>query len=221
LYGLLALDHYSKTLKGNKAPSVKISLGDQEIVNATLKGKDKIKLASAKLPQNGELTIRSQGKVHYNIELRYRQREETLKEESHGLVLKREYRDENGQPKRTFKVGDVVLVRLTMPLSDSVSHLMVSDRLPAGFEALNTRFKTVGVAGVQQSRQYWGGHREMRDDRVDFSSQYNWRSTYTREYMMRAIAEGRFAVPPSHAELMYEPEKNAQTALTHIEVKAK
>ena len=108
-----------------------------------------------------------------------------------------------------------------MPLDDSVSHLMVSDRLPAGFEALNTRLKTVGIAGVQQTRQYWGGYREMRDDRVDFSTEYSWRSTYVREYMMRAIAKGRFATPPAHTELMYEPQKNAQTAIGHIEVKGK
>jgi uncharacterized protein YfaS (alpha-2-macroglobulin family) len=202
IYGLLALDNYASTLSG-KTPSVTVSLGDQELLKGTLKGKDRIKVASALVGKdNNALVIRSKGEVHYNIELRYRQQEKTLKAESNGLSVKREYLDEKGQP-------------------NSFSHLMVSDRLPAGFEALNTRLKTVGVAGVQQTRQYWGGYREMRDDRVDFSTEYSWRSTYVREYMMRAIAEGRFAAPPTHAELMYEPEKNAQTAIGYIDVKAK
>lgn len=220
LYSLLALENYAGSLKG-KAPSVVVTLDDTQLLKGALGGKDRMRIASVAIPQGTpSLVIKPQGEVHYNVALRYRQKEETLKDESNGLSLKREYLDEKGQPKSTFKVGDVVLVRLTLPLSNSVSHLMVSDRLPAGFEALNTKFATVGTAGVKQTR-HWGTHREMRDERVDFSSQYNWRSTYTREYMMRAIAEGSFAVPPSHAELMYEPEKNSQTALLRLDVKAK
>lgn len=219
LYSLLALENYSSSLTG-QAPTVVVSLGDAELISGSLGGRDRMRIASATLPQGASLTIKAQGEVHYNVELRYRQKEETLKDESNGLTLKREYLDPSGQAQTSFKVGDVVRVRLTLPLSKSVSHLMVSDRLPAGFEALNTKFATVGTAGVT-TRRHWGTHREMRDERVDFASQYNWRSTYTREYMMRAIAEGSFAVPPSHAELMYEPEKNSQTALLHLAVKAK
>jgi uncharacterized protein YfaS (alpha-2-macroglobulin family) len=221
LYSLLALDNYASTLTGS-APTVTVKLGDTEILSGTLKGKQRMKLASSLVGKdNASLVIQTKGQVHYNVELRYRQKESTLKAESNGLTLEREYLDEKGKAKTSFKVGDVVLVRLTMPLSNSVSHLMVSDRLPAGFEALNTRLKTVGIAGVQQTRQYWGGYREMRDDRVDFSTEYSWRSTYVREYMMRAIAKGRFATPPAHAELMYEPQKNAQTELGNIEVQGK
>ncbi|MCP4449388.1 MAG: hypothetical protein GY811_29250 [Myxococcales bacterium] len=224
LYSLLALNNYAGSLKG-KAPKVVVSLGDQELIAGSLKGTDRMRVASAFVPGTSPaIVIKPQGEVYYNVELRYRQKEESLKDESNGLALKREYLDEKGQPKSTFKIGDVVLVRLTMPLNSSASHLMVSDRLPAGFEALNTKFTTVGSAGspnAPSSRRYWGGFQEMHDDRVDFSSQYNWRGTYTREYMMRAIAEGHFAVPPSHAELMYEPEKNAQTALGYLDVKAK
>ncbi len=221
LYSLLALNNYAKSLKGS-APTVKVSMGDKQLISGTLRGSQRMRLASAMVPAgDASIKISSMGKAHYNIELRYRQKEETLKEESHGLELEREYLDEKGQEKKSFKVGDVVLVRLTMDVDYDMSHLMVSDRLPAGFEALNTRFKTVGVAGVQQTRQYWGGYREMRDDRVDFSTEYLWSSTYVREYMMRAIAEGRFATPPAHAELMYEPEKNAQTPINYIDVKSK
>ncbi len=220
LYSLLALNNYAKRLKG-KAPKVHVTLGSEELLSRTLKGKDQLGVASSDLDAHNALTIKPQGEVFYNVELSYRQKATTLKEESNGLILTREYLDEKGQPKTSFKVGDVVLVRLTIPLTTSTSHLMVSDRIPAGFEALNTRLATVGMAGMKQTRRHWGGHREMRDDRVDFSSEYNWRGTYKREYMIRAIAEGHFALPPSHAEQMYEPEKNAQTALTYLDVKAR
>lgn len=221
LYSLLALNNYAGSRSG-AAPKVVVTFGEKELIDATLKGASRLQLASADAPATGgTLDLRSQGEAHYNIELHYRQKPETLKGESNGLTVSREYLDEAGKAKTTFKVGDMVRVRLTLPLSESVSHLMVSDRIPAGFEALNTRLKTVGTAGMHQTREYWGGYREMHDERVDFSSEYNWRSTYVREYMIRAIAEGHFAVPPTHAELMYEPEKNAQNAMTYIDIKAK
>lgn len=221
LFSLLALDHYSKSLQ-SRAPSVVVSIGDQELISATLKGKQRLKMATTAIPKGiTSLSIRSKGEVNYNVNLSYRQRKDTIKAQSNGLNLTRQYLDESGKEKTEYKVGDVVLVKLTMPMDRNMSHLMVSDRIPAGFEALNTRLKTVGRVGITQTRSYWGGHREMRDERVDFSSEYNWRSTYVRKYMIRAIAEGHFAVPPSHAELMYEPEKNAQTALHYIDIKPK
>ena len=61
----------------------------------------------------------------------------------------------------------------------------------------------------------------MHDDRVDMSSEYNWHDTYVREYMVRAIAAGTFVVPQAVAELMYEPQTHARTAIGTIEIKAK
>jgi len=221
LYSLLALNNYAASLQG-PAPKVVVSIGDNTLIEGSLNGKTRMRLASAMVPNDGaQLKIKASGNVHYNIELRYRQKEDSLVQENSGLELTREYLDEKGQPKNSFKVGDVVRVRLTMPLSRSMSHLMISDPIPAGFEALNTKFATVGTTGVQETRHYWGGSREMHDERVDFSTRYIWGRTYKREYMIRAIAEGHFALPPSHAELMYQPEKNSQTPLVYVDVKAK
>jgi len=113
-----------------------------------------------------------------------------------------------------------VLVRVQAAINDDVEHLIVSEPLPAGFEALNTRFKTVGDAGVKQS-QDWGTFREMYDDRVDFASEWTWKGGYTYEFMIRATSVGKFTRPPSTAERMYEPQVNARTALDMIEVRAK
>ena len=61
----------------------------------------------------------------------------------------------------------------------------------------------------------------MHVERVDFASEYNWQNTYVREYMMRAIAEGKFVLPPASGELMYEPAVNGRTDLSFIEVQPK
>ncbi|MBA3457866.1 MAG: hypothetical protein H0T42_32585 [Deltaproteobacteria bacterium] len=218
LYSLVALTSYARTAAGTP-PSVAIELAGKQLLSATLGGKQRMRVVSVPFTA-GELGITPKGEVHYNVEVRYRRTPESLKDVAAGIVLEREYLDEAGKPKTTFKVGDVVVVRLTSQLTDDSHHLMVSDALPAGFEALNSRFATVGTAGIKQTQE-WGTYREMHDDRVDFASEYASAGQYVHEFTMRAIAVGTFTRPPTVAELMYEPAVRAQTALTTIEVKAK
>ena len=217
IYSLLALSAYADSAKG-KPPTVGVRLGDEVLIEGALKGKNNMRLASVALSSRKSIEFKSKGKAHYNVELSYHEKTDALKDKHNGLTLTREYFDEEDKPVKTFKVGDVVKVKLTMPIDTSVSHLMVSDRLPAGFEALNSRLKTTGSGDSTFEREPYGSFKEVRDERVDFSSEYNWRSTYVREYLMRAIAEGTFTLPPSRAELMYEPEKHSQTALKTIEI---
>ena len=220
LYSLLALSHYAKSRAG-KTPGVTVSLAGKQIAKAQLSGKRRVSVVTAPVGgASAPLVIAPRGEVFYNVEVRYRDRPDTLVAESNSLSLTREYLDEAGAPKSTFKVGDIVRIRLTMPLGESKNHLMVSDRLPAGFEALNARLATVGSLGAV-GKTRWGSYRELRDERADFSTEYVGRQTYTREYLVRAIAQGRFSVPPSVAELMYQPEQNARTALGHIEIAGK
>jgi uncharacterized protein YfaS (alpha-2-macroglobulin family) len=218
IYSLLALTNYAKTVAGTP-PSVTVELGGKQILKGALAGKSKIKIA--KLPLTpGELKITPQGEVQYNVSVLYRKDPKAITAASNGIALTREYLDEDGKPKTSFQVGDVVLVRVTANMNNDFEHIMVSEPLPAGFEALNTKFKTVGTAGIKQSDD-WGTFREMYDDRVDFASEWTWKGGYTYEFMIRAIATGKFTRPPTTAERMYEPETNARTALDVIEVKPK
>ncbi len=220
LYSLLALSSYAKSVAG-APPSVTVALGDKNLVSGALAGKQKLRVITTPLAGNGELSIKPRGEVHYSISLRYRTKPDALKPESNGLELVREYYDEQGKLKTSFTVGDVVVVKLKVKVPDESSHLMVSDALPAGFEALNTRLATVGNAGVKQSRIWWGNYREMHDERVDFASEYVYDGNFEYVYSIRAIAVGTFARPPAVAELMYDPSKRAQTGLDYLEVKPK
>jgi uncharacterized protein YfaS (alpha-2-macroglobulin family) len=113
----------------------------------------------------------------------------------------------------------VVVVKLHIKVPDESMHVMVSDALPAGFEALNTKLATVGAAAVIDKPIWWGEFREMHDDRVDFASEYNYLGSFDYTYSIRAIAVGKFARPPTTAQLMYDPKVNAHTALDMLEVK--
>ncbi len=217
MHALLGLTMYAKSLPP-LSPQVAIKLGDKSLFDGTLSGKTRVKVATVPLTGNGELTIAPKGEVFYNVEIRHRKQPAAIKAQSNGIVLSREYLDDNGKPKSTFTVGDVVTVRVTTQIQKDSMHLIVSEPLPAGFEALNTKFATVG--NVQQ-KQSWSTYREMYDDRVDFASEYTWTGGYTYEFQIRAIAVGKFTRPPTRSELMYDPQVNARAALDTIEVKPK
>jgi uncharacterized protein YfaS (alpha-2-macroglobulin family) len=159
------------------------------------------------------------GEAQYSVAVRYRNTIDSLQAESHGIELVQEYLDENGHPKSTFQVGDVVLVRVSTRHANTAHYMMTSSALPAGFEALDERLATVGPAAA--TKHDWGTYRELRDDRVDFATQYVWSGHYDHEYKMRAIAAGKFVRPPTVATLMYAPEVMAQTAAETIEIVGK
>lgn len=219
LYELVALSAYAKTVTG-APPSVTVELGGKAILTGALAGKQRIRVASAPLPAAGELQLTPTGEVHYHVEVRYRKAVDALVAESHGLVIAHEYLDEAGKPMTKFRVGDVVRVKLTTTLAVDSDHLMVSDALPAGFEPLNTRFKTVGDVGVLQTTE-WGTFQEMHDDRVDFASEYSSYGEYVHEFQVRATTAGKFIRPPTMASLMYQPEVTAQTAAQPIVIEAR
>lgn len=220
LYSLLALSEYARA-QGGKTPSVTVALGDQELTSGALSGKQRMKVVTAALSGAGQLVIKpSGGEVNYSVEIRHRKDPKALRPAANGIALTREYFDEAGKPKTSFQVGDVVVVKVTAQLPSDEEHLIVSEPLPAGFEALNTRLATVGDAGVQESQE-WSTYREMLDDRVNFASTWTYKGGYTYEFSMRATSAGKFARPPTVAELMYDPATNARGGFDVIEVKAK
>jgi alpha-2-macroglobulin len=218
-YSLLALTTYAKAAAG-ASPSVTVALAGKDLLTGPLTGKQKLRVVTQPLPAQAELTITPSGEVAYSVQVRYRARPETIKAEAHGIELSREYLDDSGKPKGEVHVGDVVVVRLRVKVPDDSSHVMVSDALPAGFEALNTRLATV-AADTSKQLTWWHEYRELHDDRVDFASEYVWNGALEYTYSIRAIAVGKFARPPATAQLMYDPKTSAQTALDILEVKAK
>lgn len=220
LYSLIALVNYVRG-RAQEPPAVKVAIAGEKMISGRFESGELIKMATRSISDGDKsLLIQPEGQVFYSVRLRYRPMLETVKAAANGFSLSREYGDEDGEPITSFRVGDIVRIKLKIPLEQSVNHLMISDHLPAGFEALNTRLATEQVVGEVEGEDfsYWRDFREIHDERVDFSSEYRWRGLYEQTYQVRAIAEGRFIVPPAVAELMYEPETNSQTDLKYIEI---
>jgi uncharacterized protein YfaS (alpha-2-macroglobulin family) len=155
---------------------------------------------------------------------------------AHGVSIHRAYSDAGGKPLdvANVKPGQVirVAVRIEMPKLDSyrLGYLAVTDRIPAGFEALNTDLATTGsLPELSKDHPFFEGlssygveasHIDLRDDRVQlyFDHVYSGRPVYA-SYLARATTVGTFAVPPANGELMYESGSEGYTDSAKVTVK--
>jgi len=76
---------------------------------------------------------------------------------------------------------------------------------------------------ARASGRGWGEawyHREMHDDRVLTFVEHMPAGMYHYRYLARATTVGKFLVPPTKAECMYDPGVFGRTAASELEVKA-
>jgi uncharacterized protein YfaS (alpha-2-macroglobulin family) len=154
----------------------------------------------------------------------------------HGVSIHRAYSDATGKVLNLddVKAGQIVriAVRVEMPKLDSyrLGYLAVTDRLPAGFEALNTDLATTGsIPELSKEHPFFEGlsgygsnasHIDLRDDRVQlyFDHVYGGRAVFA-SYLARATTAGTFTVPPGGGELMYEGDSEGYTDALKVTVK--
>ncbi|MDE3090759.1 MAG: hypothetical protein KGJ80_15395, partial [Chloroflexota bacterium] len=138
-----------------------------------------------------------------------------------GPTVRREYVDPKTDAALTaFKVGDIVRVRLSIEMPREGWYMMVTDPLPAGFEAINFSLNTTGVDPTRagQFKYYWS-RPDLRDDRAVFFTTYLWKGTQVYTYLIRATASGTFRALPAEATPMYEPDVFGRSASAEFVVK--
>jgi uncharacterized protein YfaS (alpha-2-macroglobulin family) len=234
LYSLLALARYAES-RASKSTQVTLTLGDKVLLAAELVGPvPRIRRVSVPLTEvlaaKAPLRLKSQGgPVFYAAQLRFRRDVAHQTERFEGLTVRHEYLDpKTGEGMSQFHVGDVVRVRVTFVAPENRHHLAVVDRLPAAFEPVNTRLRTVSSArpqGDDEDYDYEGGwsnsYQELYDDRVEYFQEYTWDGVHTLEYLARVSTAGHFGVPALTGEEMYDPKTMARTSFTSIEVLAR
>lgn len=139
--------------------------------------------------------------------------------------------------------SDLVLVDLFVVTPDPRQQVIIDDPLPAGLEAVQANLATTardlavtepGAEGDQADEEdardvdqrasgstfqrSWY-HREMHDDRVLTFVDRMAAGMYHYRYLARATTPGRFVVPPTRVECMYEPEIFGRTGAVTFEVK--
>jgi uncharacterized protein YfaS (alpha-2-macroglobulin family) len=229
LYALVALSDYARRQAKGQA-KVTLLVDGKKKLSRRIKGNKILvyRRALTKL-EPGTLTIKSQGKVRYSVQLTEARKDPAAQPRDNGFAVTREYLDpDSGAPLTAFKAGQLIKVKVQVTSNQNRSYVAVVDPLPAGFEAVNTRLATSQQrsSGSNYRRGYYGWryqygwtHKDLRDDRVLAFADRMRSGTLTLEYLARATIPGSFQALPAHAEAMYEPDINGRSAALAITVK--
>ncbi|SIQ83959.1 hypothetical protein SAMN05421829_10795 [Aromatoleum tolulyticum] len=127
--------------------------------------------------------------------------------------LRREWYTPDGQPlgKRPLRVGETLMVRLRVGTAGRHSNGLVVDYVPAGVEIENANIvqgeqSAISIAGIDPRQAMQDGaiqHVEFRDDRFVVAARLRGEMNFF--YRVRVVTPGRFVVPPTYAEDMYQP----------------
>jgi len=135
---------------------------------------------------------------------------------NNGLDIVRTFYDINGQPftDQQLQSGEKLIVGLQIQADKRLTHAMIVDLLPAGFEIENQNFvdsyqqTELAVNGVSLSEKMAGlhvKHIEYRADRFVMALDLA-RGSSTLFYLVRAVSAGTYRIPATFAEDMYRPE---------------
>ncbi|PHM38283.1 alpha-2-macroglobulin family protein [Xenorhabdus innexi] len=137
------------------------------------------------------------------------------------LNIKRTYLDLSGKPYSPERLssGELLLVKLEIRATQSVSDALVVDLLPAGLELENQNlaYSSASLSEsapnlsdmVYKMQQAHIRHMEFRDDRFVAAVSVQPYQPVTLLYLARAVAPGIYQIPPPQVESMYVPDWRA------------
>jgi uncharacterized protein YfaS (alpha-2-macroglobulin family) len=127
-----------------------------------------------------------------------------------------------------FRAGDIVVTDLVVVTPSARKYVVIDDPLPAGFEPIDSKWKTTSseyarAASARDDETERGYakawfRQELRDDRALTFVDDMPGGIHHYRYFARATSAGRFVVPPTKAEGMYDPETFGRTAASAVEV---
>ncbi|MBW4665238.1 MAG: Ig-like domain-containing protein [Chroococcus sp. CMT-3BRIN-NPC107] len=232
---LTALVEYSQIQPQPQNLKATVQLANKQLGQAQLT-KDRLSLdvqvPIAKLPRGKhDLLLKKSGKglLHYLIAYRYR-----LQGNQSGalnrLRVVREIRAvNNNQVLRRFglydtkeplkvSTGQVFDIGLEITTDHPVNNIVITDPIPAGFEAVDTSFQTT-TPYFQAGQDSWEiDYKNIYSDRiVAYSNSYN-AGVYTLHYLVRSVTPGTFIYPGAEVHLQYAPEEFGRSADSTLQV---
>jgi alpha-2-macroglobulin len=183
------------------------------------------KTGSAALPLAGAppgpaaLDFTARGVAYSNAVLRWEEDGRTQPQRETGFTLAR--RVDRFEGEGPVRLGDLVVVTLTLVVPRPAWYLAIVDPLPAGLEIVQPEFATE-ARGVAARLARWQDERPAlpvvhaeRDDReLRLFTEEVAPGVYVHHYVARVRAAGAFAQPPARVEAMYTPELSGSTAAT-------
>ncbi|MCP4045562.1 MAG: large extracellular alpha-helical protein, partial [Gammaproteobacteria bacterium] len=194
---------------------------------------DPIRQASPGLKTEVKLEKQGPGRLYYATRMHYAPTEDNAERINAGMQIRREYAVERDggwvllKSPMQIKRGELVRVDIFLSLPTLRHFVVVDDPVPGGLEPVNRDLATASTVDADKGQfkaiddswwftysdwSYYGRygysfyHKELRHDSARFYADYMPAGNYHLSYTAQAIAEGRFAVLPVHAEEMYDPD---------------
>lgn len=234
---LFALSDYL-VLTGELRPDYRLAvrlngkelLAEQIGPEGALKPELVVRIPATELQRENSLQISREGAgtAYYSLRVTQQRRAEQFAPESAlaGLSIQREFfrlqtrRDANGRPlvtaeerpTHTARVGDRLLVRLTVKNKQPLEYLMIEDPLAAGCEVQDR-----GQVSFDEW-SYWWSHMDVRDDRVSLFVRELEPGTHVLEYYLRPEQAGAMRVLPAVLEDMYVPSTRCSTSDDRLQI---
>ena len=169
------------------------------------------------------------GNLHYLTAYRYRLQGKQpgklnglrvtryIRPANHDKVL---YKQGLHSPDDSIKMpaGQVFDVGLEIITDHQVEHLVITDPLPAGLEAVDTSFQT-SIASLPAQEDSWQiGYQQIYRDKVAAYGDRLNAGVYSLHYLVRSVTPGTFEWPGAEVNLQYAPEEFGRTTTSSLEV---
>jgi hypothetical protein len=170
------------------------------------------------------------GTLHYGVTYTYRLAG-NAPGRLNGLRITRVVREANTTP----ILETMGLTALTSPLTLSPAHVydvelqivsdhpvervLITDPLPAGFEAVDTSFATTSKALKLPSTDWKIGDQQIRADRIEAYADHLDAGIYRLHYLARTVTPGTFAWPGADAHIVDRPDEFGRSATSVVVIK--
>jgi alpha-2-macroglobulin len=100
-----------------------------------------------------------------------------------------------------------------------IDHLVINDPLPAGLEAIDTKFQTATPYFKTPTDSWEISYQIIYRDRVMAYGNHLEAGVYTLHYLVRSVTPGTFGYPGTEAQLQYAPEEFGRSTATTLEIR--
>jgi alpha-2-macroglobulin len=148
-----------------------------------------------------------------------------------GLRITRVVREANTEPILAQMGLAVPASSLTLPAAHAydvelqivsdhpVERVLITDPLPAGFEAVDTSFATSSKALKIPSSDWKIGDQQIRTDRIEAYADYLDAGIYRLHYIARTVTPGTFAWPGAETHVVDRPDEFGRSATSVVVIK--
>jgi uncharacterized protein YfaS (alpha-2-macroglobulin family) len=230
---LSALVAYSQLLPTPPNFTATATLAGKNLATAQFQGYEKpgetVKVVQSNLPRGKhDLTLNKSGNgvLHYLVAYRYRL-QGNQPGRLNGLRVTRTIRPASAD-KELYRTGLFAVDSLKLPAGQvfdiglevitdhPVDHVVITDPLPAGLEAVDDSFQTSTPYFKAKGDSWQVGYQTLYKDRVvAFGDKLN-PGVYTLHYLVRSVTPGTFVYPGAEAHLQYAPEEFGRSASTTL-----